>query len=362
MAEQGPATLAGSGAVATDSGGEVALTIKLTRPVGWRLWIDDGPPRVVVELTDIDWSDTPELKTSSIHALELHETAPGVVEMHAVLREPLSILSAEMVTGDNGAAQLNVRLKATTADVFHTELEAEDGKAAQVEVRPVIAIDPGHGGRDPGAEAGRIREADLMLEFAHRLRDVLLASGQFDVVLTRTEDMFLSLDARLTRARDAGGHVLLSLHADALTDENAASGIVLYRLAPGAHASANLRLQERHGPDDMLSGINLAGAEEDVTLTLLDLARQQTVPRTRALSTALLTAFEGVDMVVNTRPERTGHFAVLKGADIPSLLVELGFLSTEADLERLTSADWQTAAAEAIRDGLILWWDEDKLR
>ncbi|MGR3513358.1 MAG: N-acetylmuramoyl-L-alanine amidase family protein [Paracoccaceae bacterium] len=359
-AADAPAVLTGDGVVMADDGGAVTLTVDLSRPVGWRLKLADGPPRVVVELAETELSDTFTLKSTSVLALETVKTGSELIELQAILREPLSILSAEMTVGDEEGAQLTVRLQTTTADVFQTELETDEAVDA-TPMRPVIAIDPGHGGRDPGAEAGGIREADLVLAFGLRLRDVLVASGKFDVVMTRTDDSFLSLDERLSIARVGGAEVFLSLHADALADADAASGIVLYRLPPGAHASANLRLQERHEPDDQLTGLDLSSASEDVTLSLLDLARQRTMPRTRSLSAGLLTALEGAELTVNNRPERTQNFAVLKAADIPSLLIELGFLSTEADLDRLTSEDWQTIAAEAIRDGLTLWSDEDRL-
>ena len=356
------ATLAGKGAVLSEKGGEVSLTVEMTRPVGWRLWMADDPPRVVVELSEFAWSKTPNLRSTSIAALEIVETGPNLSELHAVLREPLGVLSAEMIAAEDGTAVLNVRLQPTTADVFQSDLEADLAKNSADTKRLVIALDPGHGGSDPGAEAGALREADLVLNFCKRLRDILLASGKFGVVLTRSDDQLLSLDARLTRAREAEADVLLSFHADALVDADAASGIVLYRLSDDARAAANLRLRERHSGDDLLNGLDLTNAGEDVTVALLDLASLDTTPRTEALSTALLNAMVGADLLVNTRPEREGEFAVLKAADIPSLLIELGFLSTEADLARLTSKEWQTAAAKAIRDGLLLWAEEDALR
>ncbi len=347
--------------VADSGGGDVVMTIELTRPTGWRLRMMDGPPRVVLELNDFHWDGAPALKTGSVAALEVLETGPSRSELHAVLREPLSVISAEMAVADSGGAVLTVRMKPTTGELFQTELD--DATAAiPSHPRTVVAIDPGHGGTDPGAESGDIREAALVLEFAERLRDILVASGRFDVVLTRSDDSLVSLDARLTRAREGEADIFLSLHADALAGTEEASGIVLYRLSPDAQAEANQRLNERHAPDDRLNGVDLKDAGEDVSLALFDLARQSTGPRTRALSSALLAAFEGAGMVVNTRPERTADFAVLKAADIPSLLVELGFLSTEEDLQRLTSEDWQTTAATALRDGLILWADEDRLR
>ncbi|MEM7752921.1 MAG: N-acetylmuramoyl-L-alanine amidase, partial [Pseudomonadota bacterium] len=178
------ATLTGDGVVMKDEGGEVALTVDLTRPVGWRLWLEDGPPRVVLELAEMKVADDPELRSTSVVSLEFLETGPDLCELQATLREPLSILSAEMVAAEDGTAQIVVLLKPTTAEAFQADLEAAAAMAAEPASRPVIAIDPGHGGRDPGAEAGDIREADLMLQFAERLRDVLVASGQLDVVLT----------------------------------------------------------------------------------------------------------------------------------------------------------------------------------
>ncbi len=357
-----PASLDADGIVMIDNGGEVTLTADLTRPVGWRLWMADGPPRLVLELSEFTWTTAPEIRSTSIVGYNVIETGPSLSELHAVLREPLGILSAEMIAEEDGTALLEVRLQPTTADTFQTELEAQEDVAEGAKDRLVVAIDPGHGGTDPGAEAEDIRESDLVLEFAHRLRDYLVASGKCDVVLTRTEDKLISLDARLTAARAAEADVFISLHADALVDPDAASGIVIYRLDPNAASSANRRLTERHAPDDRLTGVDLADAEQDVNIALMDLARREAIPRTVALSTALLGTFQSAELVVNSRPERIGQFAVLKAADIPSILIELGFLSTEADLERLTSEDWQARVAEAIRDGLLLWAEEDKLR
>ena len=223
----------------------------------------------------------------------------------------------------------------------------------------VVAIDPGHGGRDPGAESGGLREADLVLGFAHRLRDVLNASPRLTAVLTRETDTFLSLDARLSRARDAGAAVLISVHADTLEDAGAASGIVVYRLASEATAAANERLTTRHDGNDRLTDVDLTGIEDEISLALLTLSRAKSAPETQDLSAKLIAAYRGAGLVVNSRPERAGAFTVLKAADIPSLLIELGFLSTEEDLKRLTSEDWQDETAHATRDALLLWHEEN---
>jgi N-acetylmuramoyl-L-alanine amidase len=343
-----------------DEGGVVVLTVPLTEPVPWSVRIEDGPPRLVVELHDMVWSDTPQLASGSIADVSTGRSGPTSSEMVAYLREPLTITTAEMATSEDGTARLTVWMAATTATGFRDALEA--GDAVVTGNRIVVALDPGHGGFDPGARADGHVEADVVLSFAERLREELLSSGRFDVVLTREDDRFVSLDDRISVARAAGADVFLSLHADALEDAGAASGLAVYALDPGAEAEAAERLTERHGPEDVLTGVDLTGAGDDVTLALLELARADTAPRTVALSRNLVAAFAGAGLEVNSQPERSGDFAVLKAADIPSLLVELGFLSTEVDLGRLTSEAWQGQAARAVSDALMLWADEDRLR
>ena len=341
-----------------DAGGTVVLTVPLTRAVPWRVSASDGPPRIVVGFGDVVWAAAPEIESESIVEVVTEKARPGWSELALVLREPLAVASAEMATGADGSARLEVRLMPTTAEEFRNAAEpageqevsgAKDGVAG----RMVVAIDPGHGGVDPGALAGDLVEADLVLR-----------SGQFDVVLTREEDVFVSLETRLTRARAAGADVFLSLHADALEDtgEGSASGITVYRLPDNAAGDADQLLAARHAASDLLKGVDLTGTGDDVALALLDMARRDTAPRTRALQRMLVEAFRGGEMQVNTRPERQGAYSVLKSAEIPSVLIELGFLSSDRDRARLAEEVWQQQAAVAVTEALMRWQDEDRLR
>lgn len=254
----------------------------------------------------------------------------------------------------------------TTADAFRRLAVAPGSDAGAKAIpggRTVVALDPGHGGRDPGAMAGGLVEADLMLAVARRLKEVLDGTGRFEVVLTREEDVFVPLETRLTRARAAGADVFLSLHADALEDgDGEASGLTVYRLDEDATDEADAILAARHGGGDILKGLDLTEAGDDVALALLDLARRDTLPRTESLQRTLVEAFRGAGLHVNSRPERAGAFAVLKSAEIPSVLIELGFLSSTRDRERLTAESWQTEAATAVADGLLRWQEEDRIR
>ena len=226
-----------------------------------------------------------------------------------------------------------------------------------------VTLDPGHGGSDPGAQVEGLNESDLVLDFAKRLRDVLTDSGRFEVSLTREADERVALDRRVTRARAAGAEVFISLHADALAEgDGHASGVTVYTLSASDTDDADRRLKERHGRTDLLTGVDLRGAEDDVAQALIDLSRRDTLPRGKALADAIVSSFGAGELAVNSRPHRHGGFAVLHAADIPSVLIELGFLSSARDRRRLTSEDWLDGAAQAIRDGLILWADEDRLR
>ena len=361
LADLGP-----SGAKVFDTDVDVRVNIALSQPVPWRVHFADAPPRLIVEFKELVWSKPPDVRSTSVVDVSVGKSGPGTSQMVAILREPLTVASAEMTSLPDGTASLELLLRPTTASAFRSEVSAAQTPEAQgaepVDGRTIVAIDPGHGGFDPGAKAGKLDEADLVLTFARRLQEMLLSTGRFDVVLTRKDDKFVSLDHRLTRARAAGADVFLSIHADALDQAGGASGMVVYTLANMAETEADDRLTERHGDDDLISGLDLSGAGDDVALALLDLTRRDTTPRTDALSGALIQAFQGAGLELNSRPQRVGEYAVLKAADIPSVLVELGFLSTEGNLQRLTSEQWQAEAARAVRDALMLWEDEDRLR
>ncbi len=205
-------------------------------------------------------------------------------------------------------------------------------------------------------------EADLVLAFAERLAILLKEAGDIDVVLTRQSDTHVPLDKRLTRARAGGASVFISLHADALAPgDGQASGITLYTLDEGDMPRAVKRLITRHDTDDILTSVDLEDTSDDVTRALVDLASQDTQPRSQALAQALLTTLAAGEVSVNNRPHRHGGFAVLKAADMPSILIELGFISNARDRERLLSEEWLQQTGLAIRDGVRLWMSEDSV-
>ena len=360
MAEPIVAHLAGEAEI-RDQGGDVLLTVPLSEPVPWKTWMADDPPRLIVEFNDLDWDAEPKVGSSSIAEVRIERSAPHWSRLVAYLREPLSVTQAEMASDEDGATVLALVLGPTTGAAFKEHAGSlEAPSTVTTPEKTIVVIDPGHGGRDPGAVAGEINEADLMLTFALSLQAALEETGLFDVVLTREADVFVPLTRRLTYARDADADVFLSFHADRLVDgAGEASGVTLYALGHGARGEGET--VARAAPTDILKGVDLADAGDEVALALMALQRQSTDPRTAALSSTLLKAFVISGVEVNSRPERQADFRVLKAADIPSLLVELGFLSSDADLERLNSVDWRDKTIMALRDGLMQWVQEDRV-
>ena len=357
-------------------GGATELSLNLSQGVPWRLFTVDEPLRLVVDFREVDWEGaTPgELDASArIGTVRVGGFRPGWSRMVADLTEPLSVDSASLtVPKDGGSAQLKVVLSPTDAASFaakagvprdpgwdHLRPKARRPAPRAAGAPLVIVIDPGHGGIDPGAERAGVKEADLVLQFGRELRDVLLRSGNYDVRMTRNSDVFVSLEGRVAAAHDAGADVFISLHADAL-DGGGAKGAAVYTLAEDASDAASAALAERHDRDDLLSGIDLSGSDDRVAQVLLDLARQDNTPRSQALAKSIVAGIRNNDGKVHKDPLRQAAFSVLKSADIPSVLVELGFLSSQQDLMNLQDPAWRAGMAAGIRDGLAQWLIEDK--
>ncbi len=351
------------------------MTLALSQGVPYRVFILTEPNRLVVDFREVDWQalDIAEFDQSEIvTSLRAGTFRPGWSRMVAELAGPYGVETVDLKTNDvTGRATLRLVLQETDADAFHTlagapydpqwdlpspsQIEAPKQRQSGV-IR--VMLDPGHGGIDPGAERGTVREKDLMLTFARELEESLLRAGGFDVTLTRTGDYFVSLERRIAMAHEAGADVYVSLHADSLAD-GGAHGATVYTLSEEASDVASAKLAERHDRDELLSGVDLSKADDEVTAVLLDLARQETAPRTTLLAKSLVTGMRNTGGPMNRRPLRQAAFSVLKAADIPSVLIEIGFLSSPRDLQNLQDEAWRVQMADGIRAGLQLWLRED---
>ncbi|MEQ5868902.1 N-acetylmuramoyl-L-alanine amidase [Sagittula sp. NFXS13] len=357
-------------------GGGSELRLTLSQGVPWRVFTVADPYRLVVDFREVDWSGVTdrELNASKrVRQVQMGSFRPGWSRLVAELTGPLQVSEASLsVATEGGSAELLLRLEDTDDVSFRARAGVPsdpDWKRPEAKARApapraagapiVVVLDPGHGGVDPGAQRAGVNEADLMLTFARELRDVLLRSGNYDVVLTRNEDSFVSLERRVALAHEAGADIFISLHADAL-DSGVAHGASVYTLAEDASDAASAALAERHDRDDLLAGVDLSGSDDKVASILLDMARLDNTPRSQALSTHLVDEIRSELGYVHKDPERQAAFSVLKSADIPSVLIELGFLSSQEDLRSLQDPAWRGGMAAGIRDGLAAWIIEDK--
>lgn len=360
----------------TDHRSGLKLDLALSQGVPFRVYTLADPARLVLDFREVDWRGVTKpvlLNADRASDLRFGSFRPGWSRMVVDLKGPYAISEAGMdVSPETGKARLTVTLSQTDAESFAARSGAphdprwdlpEPVARAETKGLPgagplVVVIDPGHGGIDPGAERDGYSEKDLMLAFARELKETLLRSGGFEVVLTRDDDSFVSLERRVAIAHEAGAHVFLSLHADALA-EGQAKGATLHLLSDNASDAASAKLAERHDRDDILSGVDLTGQDDVVAGILMDLARQETQPRSERLAQAMIGGIQGAGVTMNRRPLRRAAFSVLKAADIPSLLLEVGFLSNPRDRENLTNKQWRINMASGIRDALRAWATED---
>lgn len=363
---------AGSSITSLPAEGAVDVALAISQPVPWRVRVLDGPPRLVLDVREVDWSalDAVPRTAPQITDLRAGVFRAGWSRLVLVLDGPMLVTRSEMAT-EGGGAVIRLQLAPATPEAFAAaaglpepaEWAAPRGSdlpplPPQGQGPVVVVLDPGHGGIDPGAEREGETEAALMLTFARELKEALLRDGRFAVVMTRDEDVFVPLEARISVARAAGAQVFLSLHADALA-EGEAQGATLYTLSPDATDEAAQALAERHDRDDLLAGLDLTAQDDLVVTVLMDMARTETRPRTDRLAEALVQAIQAAGLKMHRHPRQEAGFSVLKSPDIPSVLLEVGFLSSARDLKRLKDAEWRAGMVAALVAGLAGWAGED---
>jgi len=357
-----------------DEGRGAGITLSLSQGVPWRVFTLTDPLRIVMDFQEVDWGDlTAEsiLQPGAVTSVRFGTYRPGWSRLVMSLDDPMEIETATMRIDDStGRAQLTAMLAPTSVEDFAATAGAPrdpqwDLPEPALTSNPrkgdevlTVVIDPGHGGIDPGAVRGDLTEKTLMLELAKAVQEAMIRQGDTRVILTRDDDSFVPLERRVSIAHEVDADVFISLHADVLPYGNA-HGATIYTLAKTASDEASAKLAERHDRDDLLSGVDLTGKDDVVAGVLLDLARQETAPRATALSKALKAAIGAAEVPLNSRPHRAADFSVLKAADIPSVLIEVGYLSSDRDRKNLSDPAFINRIAGALRDGIDAWLAED---
>ena len=213
---------------------------------------------------------------------------------------------------------------------------------------PVVMLDPGHGGKDPGAiGVSGTYEKQVALAAAFELRKQLEATERYRVVLTRTKDAFIPLEERVAKAQERGASLFVSMHADAIAD-SAVRGASVYTLSNHASDAQTAALAERENSADRFAGPEWHNAPPEVAHILAGLVRQETRVGSGRLARSLVGSLDR-DMPMLPNPERHAGFVVLKAADIPSVLVEMGFMSNPADEAELRRPQHRAMVAEAMK-------------
>ena len=365
--------------------GMTRLILDLTEPTTFKIFALSGPPRVVIDLPAVHWAleeRSLAVGHSGVVRLRYGQFRPDTSRIVVDLDQPLAVRQPRMLAADaEGTAPhrlvldfVPVSLSAYEAaarppkpvkPVLRAKPAAPAGpvplpklKPAPKPVRHLIAIDAGHGGRDPGAIATNgLREKTLALAFARELRTVLVESGRYQVVMTRDGDRKVRLKRRVVIARNAGADLFLSIHLDRLENRDV-RGASVYTLSDEASDVETAELAARENKADIVADVDLTdGYDEDVAKVLISLVQQNTMNCSASLAATLLPELERVAPLIR-RPHRFGDFRVLKAPDIPSVLVELGFLSNDQDAERLTSKTHRRALAGAILNALDTYFRE----
>jgi N-acetylmuramoyl-L-alanine amidase len=254
--------------------------------------------------------------------------------------------------GAENRPELRPAIADATGAATAAEAAAPPNAAALADPRPVVVIDPGHGGIDNGTQASGESEKNLVLGFGLALRDRLEKSGKYRVVMTRADDTFIPLADRVRVAHNQSAALFVSIHADALPrHEGDAQGATIYTLSDHASDVEAERLAETENKADAIGGVNLTEEPTDVADILIDLAQRETRTFSNRFARILMGEMKTTARM-HKHPLKSAGFRVLKAPDVPSVLLELGYVSNKGDLEHLVSESWRSRTVGSMAQAI----------
>lgn len=375
---------------------KVRLVLDLDKDTEFRAFTLSDPYRLVIDLPQFEWQagNVPTRPQASVKALRHGNLNAGVSRIVLDMNQPVVIDKAFTLSGPNrlvidykGAS--SAEFERVSKTVFGTldadrmagsppvKVRTAEGRKdnqvvpgskpqrefndtpsrADVYKKPLVVIDPGHGGVDPGAiGSGNRFEKDAVLALAKELREELLSTGRFRVAMTREKDVFIKLQDRVKIAHDYQADLFISIHADSI-DKHDVRGASFYTLSNKASDAQTAKLAAKENRADLIAGIDLSHEDEDVANILVDLAMRDTMNQSRFFAGKLVQSYEGNGLRMLPKPHRYAGFAVLKAPDIPSVLVEAGFMSNKQEAALLNTPEYRKKVAATLRKGVEAYFD-----
>ncbi len=373
------------------------MVLDLSETADFRVFVLSDPYRMVIDLPHFDWDVGTVYKpeTSGIAAVRQGKLEPGISRIVFDMKKPVSVNSAFLLPKQSGKPdRLVVDFNPVNGDAFRTNkarihgtLTAGTSKSMQPPTqthkqprtasaktmapplkkppgkkprgkKPLIVIDAGHGGNDPGAVGKRkTHEKTVVLALAKELKKQLESSGRYRVMLTRDNDTYIRLRNRVNFARTHEADLFISLHADSIQNSKV-RGTSIYTLSEKASDAQTAKLAARENRSDLIAGLDLSHEDEDVANILVDLAMRDTMNQSNFFTNRLVDHLKSRGLRILENPHRHAGFAVLKAPDVPSVLIEAGFMSNPKEEELLSSKNHRRKLASAIQDGINAYFDQ----
>ena len=358
------------------------VVLDLSEAPGYRAFTLADPYRVVIDLTEVDWNlpgGRPPAGAGLVEALRFGLFAVGTSRVVLDVRGPVRIRHVGVIPATAGQpVRLVLDLEPVDSDTFRKSLPAGPVLSASVappgpppaaarlppvkpsgpgaRIKRIIVVDPGHGGVDPGTIGiSGTMEKTITLAMAKELKKQLEATGAYEVVLTRTRDIFIRLRDRLAIARAAKAALFLSLHTNS-SETSSLRGAAVYSLSEEASDEEAAALAAKENKADLIAGVDLSNESEVVTNILIDLAQRETMNLSAHFAGILVGAL-GRGSLMLPKPHRYADLAVLKAPDVPSVLIELGYLSGAKDEALLRSPVYRAKLAGAIIGAIDDYFD-----
>lgn len=341
------------------------LLVDFDKKVDYEIYLLDDPKRLIVDLSETVFSLNPDAKRLSsplVADIRQGTLEPGKSRIALDLAQSVVVEKKALrkVSSGNRHRLIIDLLKSSDADFLKVARKpVETFRPITVAPRNTsgpkkftVVLDPGHGGADGGAAGRRgAIEKEITLSFVKRLRTALEAEGRFNVVLTRENDSFVSLGSRLETARNVKADLMISVHADSLR-QRSIRGATVYTLSERGSDALARALARKQNRADLVAGLELPKIDTDVTDILIDLTRRETEAFSKSFARIMVDQMAtGIRLIGN--PQRSADFFVLKAPEVPSVLLELGYLSNEEDEKLMQSEQWQAKVVELTKLAIL---------